>query len=85
MLSIPEGMDLAKTAPLLCAGITVYSPLRHWNVGPQHRIGIVGLGGLGHVAVKIARAMGAHVVVFTTSESKAKEAMLLGAHEVVFF
>jgi len=83
VLSIPAGMDLAKTAPLLCAGITVYSPLRHWNIGSQHRVGIVGLGGLGHVAVKIARAMGAHVVVFTTSESKAKEAMSLGAHEVV--
>jgi uncharacterized zinc-type alcohol dehydrogenase-like protein len=83
VLSIPQGMELAKTAPLLCAGITVYSPLRHWNVKPGDRVGIVGLGGLGHVAVKIAQAMGAHVVVFTTSANKAAEAKALGADEVV--
>lgn len=83
VLSIPQGMDLAKTAPLLCAGITVYSPLRHWKVQAGDRVGIVGLGGLGHMAVKIAKAMGAHVVVFTTSENKSKEAKSLGADEVV--
>ena len=83
VLSIPKGMDLAKTAPLLCAGITVYSPLKHWKVQPGDRVGIVGLGGLGHMAVKIAKAMGAHVVVFTTSAGKASEAKALGADEVV--
>jgi len=83
VLSIPEGMDLAKTAPLLCAGITVYSPLKHWKVQPGDRVGVVGLGGLGHVAVKIAKAMGAYVVVFTTSINKALEAKSLGADEVV--
>lgn len=83
VLSIPKGMDLARTAPLLCAGITVYSPLRHWNIKSGDRVGIVGIGGLGHVAVKIAKAMGAHVVVFTTTPSKAVEAKQLGADEVV--
>lgn len=83
VLSIPKGMDLAKTAPLLCAGITVYSPLKHWNVKAGDRVGIIGLGGLGHMAVKIAKAMGAYVVVFTTSASKLIEAKSLGADEVV--
>ncbi len=83
VLSIPKGMDLAKTAPLLCAGITVYSPLKHWKVQPGDRVGVVGLGGLGHMAVKIAKAMGAHVVVFTTSANKVIEAKALGADEVV--
>ncbi|MES2204757.1 MAG: NAD(P)-dependent alcohol dehydrogenase [Pseudomonadota bacterium] len=83
VLSIPAGMNLAKTAPLLCAGITVYSPMRHWNVKAGDRVGIIGIGGLGHVAVKIAKAMGAHVVVFTTSENKVAEAKNLGADEVV--
>ena len=74
---------LAAVAPLLCAGITTYSPLRHWNVGPGKKVGIVGIGGLGHMGVKIAHAMGAHVVAFTTSESKRQAAHDLGADEVV--
>ena len=83
VLKIPEGMDPAAAAPLLCAGITTYSPLRHWKVGPGQRVGVVGLGGLGHMGVKLARAMGAQVVVFTTSPGKAADALRLGAHEVV--
>jgi uncharacterized zinc-type alcohol dehydrogenase-like protein len=83
VLRIPENLDLAAAAPLLCAGITTYSPLKHWNVGPGKKVGIVGIGGLGHVAIKIAKAMGAHVVAFTTSESKFAEAKRLGADEVV--
>ncbi len=75
--------DLAAVAPLLCAGITTYSPLRQWKVGPGHKVGIVGLGGLGHMGVKIAAAMGAHVVLFTTSEGKRADALRLGAKEVV--
>jgi len=75
--------DLAAVAPLLCAGITTYSPLRQWNVGPGHKVGVVGLGGLGHMGVKLARAMGAHVVAFTTSPSKREDALRLGAHDVV--
>jgi uncharacterized zinc-type alcohol dehydrogenase-like protein len=78
----PE-QQLAAVAPLLCAGITTYSPLRHWNAGPGKRVGIVGIGGLGHMGIKLARAMGAHVVAFTTSESKRQDAEALGAHEVV--
>ncbi|MGB7523419.1 MAG: NAD(P)-dependent alcohol dehydrogenase, partial [Castellaniella sp.] len=78
----PEA-QLAAVAPLLCAGITTYSPLRHWKVGPGHKIGVVGIGGLGHMGIKIAHAMGAHVVAFTTSESKRAAAKALGAHEVV--
>jgi uncharacterized zinc-type alcohol dehydrogenase-like protein len=74
--------DLAGVAPLLCAGITTYSPLRHWGVGPGKKVGIAGLGGLGHVGVKIAHAMGAHVVVFTSSPSKIEDAKRLGADEV---
>ena len=80
---VPDGLDLAGAAPLLCAGITTYSPLRHWNVGPGTRVGIIGIGGLGHVAVKIAHALGAHVVAFTTSAGKAAGAYELGADEVV--
>lgn len=83
VLRIPENLDLAATAPLLCAGITTYSPLRHWKVGPGMKVGIVGIGGLGHMGIKIAKAMGAHVVAFTTSESKFAEAKRLGADEVV--
>ena len=83
VLRIPDGLDPAAAAPLLCAGITTYSPLRHWKVGPGHRIGVVGLGGLGHMAVKLARAMGAHVVLFTTSPGKVQDGLRLGAHEVV--
>jgi uncharacterized zinc-type alcohol dehydrogenase-like protein len=75
--------DLAAVAPLLCAGITTYSPLRHWKVAPGQKVGIVGLGGLGHMGVKIAAAMGAQVVVFTTSPNKREDALRLGAHDVV--
>ncbi|MDB5895221.1 MAG: putative NADP-dependent alcohol dehydrogenase, partial [Rhodoferax sp.] len=75
--------DLAAVAPLLCAGITTYSPLRQWGVAPGHKVGIVGLGGLGHMGVKIAAAMGAHVVLFTTSANKREDALRLGAREVV--
>jgi uncharacterized zinc-type alcohol dehydrogenase-like protein len=75
--------QLAAVAPLLCAGITTYSPLRHWQAGPGKKVGIVGIGGLGHMGIKLARAMGAHVVAFTTSESKRQDAESLGAHEVV--
>ena len=74
---------LAGVAPLLCAGITTYSPLKHWNVGPGKKVGVVGLGGLGHMAVKFAHAFGAHVVVFTTSPNKKEDALRLGADEVV--
>lgn len=75
--------DLAAVAPLLCAGITTYSPLRHWNVGPDTKVGIVGIGGLGHMGVKLAHAMGAYVVAFTTSEGKRADALALGADEVI--
>jgi len=75
--------QLAAVAPLLCAGITTYSPLRHWQVGPGHKVGVVGIGGLGHMGIKLAHAMGAHVVAFTTSESKREAAKALGADEVV--
>jgi uncharacterized zinc-type alcohol dehydrogenase-like protein len=83
VLRVSDRLDLAGTAPLLCAGITTYSPLRHWGVGEGKKVGVVGLGGLGHMGVKFARAFGAHVVVFTTSESKVEDARRLGAHEVV--
>ena len=75
--------QLAAVAPLLCAGITTWSPLRHWNAGPGKRVGIVGIGGLGHMGIKLAHALGAHVVAFTTSESKRQDALDLGADEVV--
>jgi uncharacterized zinc-type alcohol dehydrogenase-like protein len=75
--------DLAGVAPLLCAGITTWSPLRHWQVGPGKKVGVVGIGGLGHMGVKLARALGAEVVAFTTSPSKRDDALALGAHEVV--
>ncbi|WP_299820158.1 NAD(P)-dependent alcohol dehydrogenase [uncultured Pontibacter sp.] len=83
VLRVPENLDLAAVAPLLCAGITTYSPLKHWHVGPGQKVGVVGLGGLGHMAVKIAKAMGADVIVFTTSPSKVEDAKRLGADEVV--
>jgi uncharacterized zinc-type alcohol dehydrogenase-like protein len=83
VLRVPEGLDPAATAPLLCAGITTYSPLRHWKVGPGQTVGIVGLGGLGHMGVKFAHALGAHTVLFTTSPGKAADAKRLGADEVV--
>jgi uncharacterized zinc-type alcohol dehydrogenase-like protein len=78
----PEA-QLAAVAPLLCAGITTYSPLRHWNAGPGRKVGIVGIGGLGHMGIKLAHAMGAHTVAFTTSEGKRQDALDLGADEVV--
>ncbi len=83
VLRAPKNLPLAAVAPLLCAGITTYSPLRHWKAGPGKKVGIVGLGGLGHMGVKFARAFGAHVVVFTTSPGKKDDALRLGAHEVV--
>lgn len=83
VLHIPAPLDLAAAAPLLCAGITTYSPLRRWNVGPGKRVGVVGLGGLGHMAVKIAHAMGAQVVMFTTSHTKESDARRLGANQAV--
>jgi uncharacterized zinc-type alcohol dehydrogenase-like protein len=79
VLRIPEGMDLAAAAPLLCAGITTYSPLRHWQAGPGKRVGIVGLGGLGHMAVKLAKAMGAEVTVLSQSLRKQEDGLRLGA------
>lgn len=82
-LKVPPNLNLAGAAPLLCAGITTYSPLRHWRVGLDQKIGIVGLGGLGHMGVKFARALGAHVVLFTTSPGKVEDGKRLGAHEVV--
>jgi uncharacterized zinc-type alcohol dehydrogenase-like protein len=83
VLRISDKLDLAATAPLLCAGITTYSPLRHWKIGKEHKVGIVGLGGLGHMGVKFASAFGAHVALFTTSPNKAADAKKLGAHEVI--
>ena len=83
VLHVPEKLDLAAVAPLLCAGITTYSPLRHWKVGPGQKVGIVGLGGLGHMGLKFAHAFGAHVVMFTTSPGKVEDAKRLGADEVV--
>jgi len=79
VLSLAEGLDLAKAGPLLCAGITTYSPLRQWNVGPGSRVGVVGLGGLGHMAVKLAAAMGAYVTVLSRSPDKLADALALGA------
>ena len=81
--SIPDELSSVDAAPLLCAGITTYSPLRHWKVGKGQKVGIVGLGGLGHMGVKFANAFGAHVVLFTTSPNKTKDALRLGAQEVV--
>ena len=83
VLKIPKNLDLAATAPLLCAGITTYSPLRYHNVTKGQKVGVVGLGGLGHMGVKLAKALGAHVVVFTTSPNKVEDALRLGADEVV--
>lgn len=82
-LKVSPKLDLAAVAPLLCAGITTYSPLRHWKVSKGHKVGVVGLGGLGHMGVKLAKAMGAEVVVFTTSASKVEDAKRLGANEAV--
>ena len=83
VLRVPSNLDLAGTAPLLCAGITTYSPMRHWGVTKGKKVGVVGLGGLGHMGVKFAHALGAHTVVFTTSPSKKDDALRLGADEVV--
>jgi uncharacterized zinc-type alcohol dehydrogenase-like protein len=83
VLRVPANLNLAGAAPLLCAGITTYSPLRHWGVTTGKKVGVAGLGGLGHMGVKLAHALGAHVVVFTTSPSKKEDALRLGADEVV--
>jgi len=83
VLRVPANLDLASVAPLLCAGITTYSPLRHWEATEGKKVGVVGLGGLGHVGVKLAHALGAHVVAFTTSPDKKEDALRLGADEVV--
>lgn len=83
VLRVPSNLDLAGAAPLLCAGITTYSPMRHWGVSKGKKVGVVGIGGLGHMGVKFAHALGAHVVVFTTSANKKENALRLGADEVV--
>lgn len=83
VLRIPNGLPLDKAAPLLCAGITTYSPLKHWGAGPNSQVAVIGLGGLGHMAVKLARAMGANVTLFSTSESKRTDAERLGATQFV--
>jgi uncharacterized zinc-type alcohol dehydrogenase-like protein len=83
VLHVPSNLNLAGAAPLLCAGITTYSPMRHWDVTKGKKVGVVGLGGLGHMAIKFAHALGAHVIVFTTSPNKKEDALRLGADEVV--
>ncbi len=83
VLRIPESLELQSAAPLLCAGVTTYSPLRHWKIGPGEKVGIVGIGGLGHMAIQLASAMGAEVTAFTTSPSKEADAKRLGASHVV--
>src|SRR6202000_3105756 len=83
VLKVPKNLDMAGAAPLLCAGITTYSPMRHWGVKKGQKVGVVGLGGLGHMAVKFAHALGAQTVVFTTSPGKKADALRLGADEVV--
>ncbi len=83
VLRVPEGLDLTRAGPLLCAGITTWSPLRYWKVGPGSRVAVAGLGGLGHMGVKLAVGLGAHVTVLTTSPSKAGDARALGAHDVL--
>src|SRR5712675_1861816 len=83
VLGVPSNLNLAGAAPLLCAGITTYSPMRHWGVTKGKKVGVVGLGGLGHMGVKFAHAFGAHTVVFTTSANKKDDALRLGADEVV--
>lgn len=83
VLRLPETLDIARAAPLLCAGITTYAPLRQWKVGPGTQVGVIGLGGLGHMGIKLAKALGAHVTVLTTSATKAKDAAALGADRVL--
>lgn len=82
-VKIPDGIDLAGAAPLLCAGITTYSPLRHWKVGPGSKVAVIGLGGLGHMAIKLAKALGAQVALFTRSPGKSEDAKRLGADEII--
>ena len=82
-MKIPDGLDLKAAAPLLCAGITTWSPLRHWNVGEGSKVAVVGLGGLGHMAIKLAKALGADVTLFTRSPGKSQDAKRLGADEIV--
>ena len=83
VLKVPEGMDVSRVAPLLCAGITTYSPLRQYNVGPDTKMAVLGLGGLGHMGVKLGAALGAHVTMITTTPSKGQDARELGAHDVI--
>jgi len=83
IIHVPDAVDLADAGPMMCAGITVYSPFRHWSIGPGKKVGVVGLGGLGHMAVKIATALGAQVTVITTSPSKVDDARKFGAKEVI--
>jgi uncharacterized zinc-type alcohol dehydrogenase-like protein len=83
VVKVPPSLDLKAVAPLLCAGITTYSPLRHWKIGRGHKVGVIGLGGLGHMGIKFAKALGAHVVMITTSPDKGKDASRLGADEVL--
>lgn len=83
IINIPDSLDLADAGPLMCAGITVYSPLRRWSIGPNRKVGVVGLGGLGHIATKLAVAMGAEVTVITTSEDKVSDARRFGAKHVI--
>ena len=83
VVKVPKTLDLKGVAPLLCAGITTYSPLRHWKVGPGQKVGVIGLGGLGHMGIKFAKALGAHVVMITTSAAKGEDAKRLGADDVL--
>ncbi|WP_424363886.1 NAD(P)-dependent alcohol dehydrogenase [Methylocystis parvus] len=83
VVKIPDGLDLAGAAPLLCAGITTWSPLRHWNVNDKSKVAVVGLGGLGHMAIKLAKALGAHVTLFTRSPGKSDDARRLGADDII--
>jgi uncharacterized zinc-type alcohol dehydrogenase-like protein len=83
VLSLPDNLDMAGAAPLLCAGITTYSPLKHWNIGEGHTVGVIGLGGLGHMGIKFAKALGARTVMITTSKEKAEDAQRLGADDVL--
>lgn len=83
VLRVPENLDQAGVAPVLCAGITTWSPLKHWNVGKDSKVAVVGLGGLGHMAIKLANALGAHVTLFSRSPGKTEDARALGAHEVI--
>ena len=83
VLKVPEGIDLAAAAPLLCAGITTWSPLKHWKVGPESKVAVIGLGGLGHMAIKLAKGLGAHVSLFSRSKSKEQDAYKLGVDDFI--